>query len=423
MKKVLIFVIALVMPVIVFGQTCDLNKDTTGGNNRTITCDAEKSTVTNFKTTSEVEVLKNDVCTIKCSEELALSVDPIKKVLAGMSFSYPLYVSGERKCTATYNYAAYEAKIRKLVDEYADPKLTGNAKTTKANELVNYYAQRKACDNFTLKDQEEFNEYKLDANVSLNVETSTREVTVPYVYDDLLDYTNVVTTDETMYDACKYNETGRTCTDTDSTVTGWKETARVIGKYTMAATHIEKYTGEIKSVASDKTCDAGDRFFVDLKEISKPVAGDPRDLGYKLTLTANNLGNNMLARNRSNWNLTVNCHYQVKNLIYPQQDPTGRCIDDMCNEIGTTGFTYRIVDLKDPFPNREPGANWKGKETIITSTADRITSLQRFIINLNRNSIKRVREYNSVNSYDTFNLNEMEKSNFIIANQSIVNRK
>ena len=421
MKKVLIFVIALIMPVIVLGATCDLNKDRQTTNARNLTCDAEKSTVTNFKTTNDVEVLKNDVCTIKCSEELAVSIDPIKKVLAGMSFSYPLYVSGERKCTATYNYAAYEAKIQKLTSEYAS--LSGTAKTTKGNELVNYYAQRRACDNFTVKDQDEFNEYKLDANVSLSVETSTREITLPYVYEELLDYTNIVTTDETMYDGCSYSETNRTCTETDSTVTGWKETARVIGKYTMSDVYVEKYTGEIKNISSEKTCVAGDRFFVDLKEISKPLAGDTRDLGYKLTLTANNLGDNMLARNRSNWNLTANCYYQVKNLIYPQQDATGRCIDEMCNEIGTTGFAYRIVDLKDPFPNREPGANWKGKETIITSTADRITSLQRFVINLNRNSIKRVREYNSVNSYDTFDLNEMEKSNFIIANQSIINRK
>ena len=431
MKKVLIFVIALIMPVIVFGQTCDTERDPATGNNRSITCDAENSVVTNFKTTSEVTAIDNGVCTIKCTEELALSIDPIKKVLAGMSFSYPLYVSGERKCTATYDYVTYNKKIKDLIKEYES--LSGAAKTTKGNELTNYYALRKQCDNFTVKGSDEFNEYKLDAKVKLDVETSTGvDKDIKYKFESLLDYTNTVTQDDVVYDNCQYNETTRKCTETGRTITGWQETARVIGKYAMENRYLEKYTGKVLDKPAANTCDAEDRYFVGLNELTKPLTGDTRNQGYKLTLYAESLGDNLMRKNaphydRSTWKLTATCYYQVKNFMYPQQESsTGRCIDEMCNEIGTIGYMYRIIDLNDPFPDREPGANWKGKETIISSTKDRITSLERFRINLNRNSIKRVRDYNAAqgtNGYTTFDLTDMEKSKFIISNTSIITRK
>ena len=82
-----------------------------------------------------------------------------------------------------------------------------------------------------------------------------------------------------------------------------------------------------------------------------------------------------------------------------------------------------IIDLNDPFPERNPGANWVGKESIITSTKDKLSTLQRFVISLERSSINKVREYNDVHSYDTFDLNDKEKSSFIIANENIVDRK
>ena len=74
-------------------------------------------------------------------------------------------------------------------------------------------------------------------------------------------------------------------------------------------------------------------------------------------------------------------------------------------------------------PGREAGANWKGHESIITSTKDNLSSLERFVITLDRSRINRVREYNDVHSYDTFNLSEMEKSPFIEANPNIIDRK
>ena len=88
-------------------------------------------------------------------------------------------------------------------------------------------------------------------------------------------------------------------------------------------------------------------------------------------------------------------------------------------------FDYRIIDLNDPFPSREPGANWKGKEEIISSTKNQVLagSIRRFLISLNRSGIKKTREYNDLYKYDTFNLDEMEKSDFIKNNINIVSRE
>ena len=127
-------------------------------------------------------MLDNSVCTITCTEDVVYSIDPIKKVLAGTSFNYPLYASGERKCKAAYHYDTYETKIRKLVDEYAT--LTGDAKATKGNEITNYYAEKKACDEFTKEGSELQHKYSYDDYVvNLHIETSTStDVVVPYVF-------------------------------------------------------------------------------------------------------------------------------------------------------------------------------------------------------------------------------------------------
>lgn len=410
----------MLMPVVVFGSTCEVVKDTQTSVNRGLTCDAEKRTTTTFRTTNEQTVLQNSVCTITCTENVVFSVDPIKKVLAGTSFNYPLYASGERKCKATYNYSSYEEKIKKLVSEYAT--LTGTAKATKANEITNYYAQKKACDEFTKDGSELQNKYSYDGNVTLKIETSTSEVTVPYEFVETQEYSSEVILDEINYSfACNFNETGKTCSNSDKTINGWTETARIFGKYTMKDTYIEKYSGDIKNVYSSTTCNAGDRFFTSFSELTKPVEVDTTDKGYKLTLVATELGNNLVTTGDS-WNLNVDCWYQVKNLMFPQGN-SGVNVDDNYDEYGGTAFQYRIIDLDDPFPGREPGANWKGHEAIISSTKNNLSALQRFVITLNRSSINRIREYNDVHSYDTFNLNEMEKSPFIEANPNIIDRK
>ena len=210
------------------------------------------------------------------------------------------------------------------------------------------------------------------------------------------------------------------------TINEWTETARIFGKYTMKDTYIEKYTGEIKTVYSNNTCNAGDRYFVSMNELTRPVKNDTTDKGYKLTLIAQNIGQNEKdIKNKNNnftWNLNVDCWYQVKNLAFPQGG-SGTNTDDNYSKYGGTAFEYRLIDLENPFPGREPGANWKGHESIITSTNDNLSSLERFVITLDRSRINRVREYNDVHSYDTFNLSEMEKSLFIINNPTIVKRK
>lgn len=419
MKKI-ILTILLLIPVLANAETCEIVKDNQTNNDRNLVCDLNNRTTTKFETTNPIKVLENSVCTVTCTENIVLSIDPVKKVLAGMSFNYPLYISGERKCKAVYNYNEYETKIKRLVNEYAS--LTGTAKQTKANEITNYYAEKKSCDEFSKEGSTFNNKYEYNGDVLLKVETSTKVVDVPYVYKEISDYDSISILDEVnYYNACKYNETSKTCAGSNKTIAGWTETVRTYGKYTMKDVYLEDYTGEIKDVSDDKTCNAGDRFFVDLNELTRPVKNDTTDKGYSLTLIAKNLGNN-LSLSGNKWNLNVDCWYQVKNLMFPQNNIGGNT-DENYEEYGGSAFEYRIIDLNNPFPGRNPGANWVGKQNIIDFTKDRLSTLQRFIINLNRSSINRVREYNDVHSYDTFNLDEMEKSPFIEANKNIVDRK
>ena len=419
MKKIVSGLVILMLPVLVFANTCESVKDNSTGNTRVLTCDKEKRTTTTFKTTNDVEVLKNSVCTIKCSEELAISVDPVVKVLAGMGFNYPLYVSGERKCTAKYNYDSYETKIKKLVEEYA--KLTGTEKTTKGNEITNYNEEKKACDNFKDKEAKEYNKYELNSNVSIKIHTDKETKEEVYVYKNLQEetYEQEAIIDDLEYDACGFLESSKTCRKDERTLVGWTKTERVYGKYTFKDVYLEKYTGEVKTLPiSGRTCDAKDMYFTDFNTITKPVSGVPGDKGYELTLTATNLGSLLKS------NLTVNCNYEVKNLMYPQRDNTGKCIDENCDKYGSTGYQYRIIDLSDPFPNRKAGANWIGKENLITSTKDNINSMTKFEINLGRSSILKLREYNETHKYDKFDLDEKTNElNFIEQHSNIVKRK
>ena len=426
MKKV-ILILLMILPVFTFAATCNPVVSTIQTNDRDITCDASKSTVTTFKTTSDTEVMKNDVCTITCSEEILFSVDPIKNVLAGTGFNYPLYASGKRKCTASYKYTEYETNMRKLVDEYES--LTGHEKDTKKNEIVNYYAQRKECDNFTSADESNTHRYKFDGNVELKLSTSEKVETIPYHFVQMDEYSSIVDTDEININpkACNYDETSIKCRLSDTSIKGWTETVNINGKYTMNDTYLKLYTGEVIPTYRYDSCNAGDKYFTSFNEYTKPVPGDTTDRGYALVLTANNLGN---LRSSNNWNLNVNCSYKVKNLSFPITTPGGQT-DVSYSQYGGIAFQYRIIDLNNPFPNRTPSANWDGVasngktivENVITSTKNNLSTLQRFVITLDRSKIGRVRSYNKDHSYDTFNFKEMERSNFIIANPDIIDRK
>ena len=393
MKKILF--ILMLMPVLVFGATCDLVNDNSTTEKRTLTCDATKGTTTSFKTGSEYEVLKNSVCTIKCTEEVLFSIDPIQKVLAGTSFNYPLYASGIRKCNAVYNYKEYETKISRLVREFHT--LTGTAKATKANELTNYYYQKKTCDNFKVNGNEFQNRYTFDGDVDLKIQTSTNKVGVSYVFSEI-SYDNTVYVDTINCDACNYNELLRKCTKSDNTVVGWSETATLFGKYTMNDVFLEKYTGEVKNMDGENVCNAGDRYFVSFSEISKPIKNDPTDKGYTLTLTGKNLSNvvekarslTTIQKQQLQWDINVNCWYQVENMIFPSD------VDENSSEYGKTAFQYRLIDLDNPFPGRNPGYNWFGKENIIYSTKNDLSTLKKFVINLDSKFINEIREYNNI---------------------------
>lgn len=431
MKKILF--VFMMLPVFVFADTCSTVLDNQTTDTRTITCDMNERTTSLYKTNKEEVVLSNSVCKITCSEEILVSIDPVKKVLAGTSFNYPLYTSGERKCTAVYDYKSYETKIKSLVNEYQN--LTGNAKTTKGNEITNYYTQKKECDEFVMKDGEYKNKYEFSGDVELKLETSERVLTVPYKFNEIDEYESIVINDDApYYNACNYNETTRKCDGEDSTLAGWTETARIFGKYTMNDTYLEKYTGEVKTSESEDTCNAKDRYFVPMNELTRPTKNDTNDNGYSLTLVAKNIGNNLVSTGQK-WNLNVNCWYQVLNLMFPQST-TGK-YDEKHDELGNTGFMYRLIDLNDPFPNRTAGANWIGKESIITSTKDIISSLSKFEINLNSSSINSIRSYNEVNGYEPFNieLKEIyddegkptgkytEYSSFVLGFNNVIDRK
>ena len=425
MKKILAML--LLLPIFVSAETCDTVIDKQTTYDRNLVCDLNNNTTTLFKTNKEEVVLNNSVCKITCTEEILFQIDPVKRVLAGTSFNYPLVTSGERKCTAVYNYNDYETKIRRLTYEYEE--LTGTAKTTKGNELTNYYAEKKACDEFVQKDGVYENKYKFNGNVELKVETSEKVVTIPYKFVEMDEYYSEVLKDDTpYYNACVYNEAKKECDGGEETTAGWTEYARIYGKYTMNDSYVEKYTGDIKDTPSDDTCNAGDRYFVNFSEFTRPESGNNTDKGYSLKLIAKNIGNN-LTPSGNTWNLNVDCWYQVKNLIFPQTNPGGKT-DEMYDKIAGTGFMYRLIDLNNPFPNREPGANWLGKESIISSTKDRLSTLQRFVINLNSSSIGRVRTYNDTHSYESFNIElkdvdgeKKEYSSFVQAFNDVIDRK
>ena len=242
MKKITFAFILFILPIFVFADTCSVKVDTQTNNDRELTCDLidGEQTLTTYETSSSKTVLDNDVCTVKCTESLVFSIDPMKKVLAGTSFNYPLYVSGERKCTATYDYVSYETTIKALVTEYEA--LSGVAKTTKGNEIVNYYDQKKSCDEFVVKDSDYQNVYKLGGDVSLKVQTSTSTDTLNYKYRDISDYYSTSNIDDVKYTACGFNEATKTCDGATRTISSWNETAKIFGKYTMPNVFVEKYT-------------------------------------------------------------------------------------------------------------------------------------------------------------------------------------
>ena len=220
MKKKLLLFALLLMPLMVNAlDVCDVASDNQTSNNRTLTCSPTQISTTKFKSTKEKEVLKNDVCTITCTEDIAFSIKPTQKVLAGMSFSYPLYSSGVRKCTAKYNYKNYEDKMQKLVDEYKNLTDT-TAKNNKAKELDALYEQKARCDGYAEAGNEYESKYSFNGEANLKVETSTNVENVTYEYKDIDEYYTNVVKDNINYYSCGYNSSTKNCNRAQRTTNG-----------------------------------------------------------------------------------------------------------------------------------------------------------------------------------------------------------
>ena len=427
MKKILLMM--FMMPIMVFAtckegyeeidgvckpiNACNPieNEPDKAGNTYTksLRCDPEYKNSVKYTGEEEV-VLDNEVCKITCSEEVIFAIDPVKKVLAGTSFSYPIYTSGIRKCRAVYNYVNYETKIK----EYVNSNNTAQIKRLQEQKL--------SCDEFTTEGSVYEKRYTFDGKVEAEIETSESNKKIEYVYKQMGDYDNVVEKNEVLYNSCNLNNANK-CAGGDYTMASWIQTVSVTGKYTMPDVYLEKYTGEVKEKSVENTCNAKDRFFTSFKEETRLESGEgeTKDYGYEMKITAEGLNNDLVTSDI--WNLNVTCNYQVKNVIFPQEN----CIGNNCSEIydkyGKTAFEYRPVDLSNPFPSGKIPANWLGKVNIITDTRNNLSTLRKFEITLDRSGINKLRTYNDTHSYDTFNVDEMEKSNLIKDNIEIFDRK
>lgn len=381
-----------------------------GGTNRTITCGAtnQKTTHFSYPSSGQTQVFSNSLCTIRCNEDVLFLIDSAKNVRAGMGFRFPLYVSGTRTCNATYDYKKFDTDLRKLVADR--DAASGVDKDTITNQISNHLQLKTTCDEWYKNTN-----YSMNANISLDIETSQRVEKIPYELKNAT-YNDTFREETEPYESCDLINSSASCTSRYDTVSAWTHISNLFGRYSMKDRFIEMYTGNVVEVPGGQTCNAKDVFFTSFYEVTRPISTNPADKGYSLTLTATNLGNN-IRPDGDKWNLTINCWYALKNLIFPQES------DEYYSILGGTAFMYRQVDLAIPFPNRNAAENWFGKEKLITDTRTGIKNRTLYNIKINLSTIKRIREYNEqVKYYDTFNLNEMQRSWFIENNPSIITR-
>lgn len=407
--------------LLVSAEECKLEEDTQTTDNRVLSCHATNQTTTTFSypKVGRTEVYKNSLCKIECNENIVLSIDSAKNVRAGMGFNYPMYVAAQRICVATYTVEKYDADLRSLLAS-RDAVPMGSAQYTNfVNQISNQLQIKDECDNWKTTS----GKYNINPNISLDIETSQNVVNIPYIYKEIDPYVPVFKEEKTPYVSCDLQDNPRgSCIANNDTVERWTEIARIDGKYTMNDKYIELYSGDVSEILSDKTCKAGDTYFTSFYELTKPITGDLTDKGYFLKLKVNNLGNNIKAAG-DKWSLNVDCWYALKNVLFPQgAGGVGSTEDEFFAKYGGTGFMYRTIDLETPFPNREPGENWYGKEELIVDTSSVIRDKVLFEINLNASYIRKTIEFNKRNSYDTFDYDEDQKSKWIEANTNIVKR-
>ena len=382
-------------------------------NDRVLECDSTAQTVTRFKypkVGDDEEIFSNNLCTIRCNESIITAIDPIKNVRAGMGFNYPLYIAAERNCVAEYDYVTYYTDLKDLVSRRDAEAVGSAAYNNLVNQISNMMQEKTTCDLFN----EEDGKYELNPTISLDVETSEGVDNVTYTYLETSEYEPNLIEEKAPYDTCELTAPTAACTTETEATSGWTNISRYDGMYVMANRFIELYTGKVVLVEDANTCIAGNIYFTSFYEVTRPVTGDLLDKGYSLTLNVSNLGNN-IDLTSDTWNLTASCYYTVQNLIFPQ----GIVTEENYPKYGSTAFMYRLIDLNTPFPNREAGENWYGKESLITSLDP--TKIM-YEINLSSGAIRRIRDYNDTNPYDTFNLDEMERSLFIESNPNIIKR-
>jgi Golgi nucleoside diphosphatase len=83
---------------------------------------------------------------------------------------------------------------------------------------------------------------------------------------------------------------------------------------------------------------------------------------------------------------------------------------------------YRQINLSTPFPNRAPGENWQGKESLITSTKGDMPNKTLYEIKLTPEVIDRIKDYNDNHKYDNYDF-ENGKSKFIGDSEYGITRK
>lgn len=402
-RKIIFIVVLLMLGMIVVkGATIDRN----------LTCDATKQVFDKF-TTKEKKAFENSVCTISCSEELFYGYDPIKNVLAGRGFSYPLYLSGQKQCNAKYKYASYYSRIQNLVN-LRDGTSNPTFKQDYINQINNLLLEKQECDEYYKKD--EAGEYKINADVTFEVQNSSKTEIVDYVYYETNELEPVYEESAVPYRGCELQNGTSNCIYTTRVVSEWDSIDRNDGVYTVGERYIEAYTGNIKKTSSDPNdCKICNAYVVSFYEKTKPEAGVVGDKGYTLKIVAKNVGGNITPTDDV-WNLTINCWYTVENIIFPQSG------DVNYTKYGEFGFMYRLIDLKNPFPKRDPGDNWFGKIDFIRE--DTRSNIM-YEINLTRGAIKTVREDNELhpNSYSIFDYDINGRNSFIEKYISIITRK
>ena len=138
------------------------------------------------------------------------------------------------------------------------------------------------------------------------------------------------------------------------------------------------------------------------------------------SLAATKIGPNLPSLSNSLWSINpFTCQYNVTNLIFP---PTG---DSQNVKYGNVAFMYRQVSLDNPFPNRNPGENWRNKASLITSNGYKVyANTPLYTINLTPNVMQSLRGYGT--NYGSYNTKDPNISIIVdtyIKSGTIIKRK